>query len=190
MMRDEVAGDSRNNPSTAGFCSARLQAGTCSTPQCPPEGGRYNNQNRILRWNFPTRHILRAALFSCFGIAATVSFPAPARAWGCEGHQVIALLAEKHLTPDALATVKQILAASPIDPALSRYCKEGGTDPMADASTWPDDIRGQRPETAPWHYVDIPLGTTGRGAKHIVAKFCDPKESCVTLAISDQLAIF
>jgi hypothetical protein len=77
------------------------------------------------------------------------------------------------------------LAEGSIDPKLSRYCKQGGTDPLADASTWPDDIRGQRPDTAPWHYVDIPLGTKSRK----VEKFCDPKESCVTRAILDQLAI-
>ncbi|MGC2029149.1 MAG: S1/P1 nuclease, partial [Steroidobacteraceae bacterium] len=104
---------------------------------------------------------------------------------GCEGHQVIALLAEKHLTPHALAIEKKILVDSPIDPSLSRYCKEGGIDAMADAATWADDFRTQHPETGPWHYVDIPLGTTRRE----VEKFCDPKESCVTRAIADQLAI-
>jgi hypothetical protein len=80
---------------------------------------------------------------------------------------------------------KKILADGPIDPSLSRYCKEGGTDPLADASTWPDDIRGIRPEASPWHYIDVPRGTTHRE----VEKFCDPKEGCVTRAITDQLAI-
>jgi len=131
-----------------------------------------------------SRRLLRAGIFACLVFFAVVSLPASARAWGCEGHQVIALLAEKHLTPHALAMARKVLADSPIDPALSRYCKEGGSDPLADASTWPDDIRGQRPETAPWHYVDIPLGTTQRD----VEKFCDPKESCVTRAITEELA--
>jgi hypothetical protein len=116
---------------------------------------------------------------------AIVSLPAAARAWGCEGHQVVALLAEKHLTPHALAMAKKILADGPIDPKLSRYCKEGGADPLADASTWPDDIRPLRPDTPPWHYIDIPRGTTIRDLE----KFCDPKEGCVTHAIKDQLAI-
>jgi len=128
---------------------------------------------------------LRAAIFACLLISVVVSLPAPARAWGCEGHQVVALLAEKHLTPHALSMAKKILAEGPIDPSLSRFCKPGATDPLADASTWPDDMRGLRPETAPWHYVDIPLGTTRRE----VEKFCDPKEGCVTRAISDQLAV-
>lgn len=139
---------------------------------------------------FPSRHfsgvaLLRASAIAVAIVAGCLCLPAPAHAWGCEGHQVVALLAEMHLTPQALATAKQILADGPIDPNLSRFCKEGGNDPLADASTWPDDIRGQRPETAPWHYVDVPLGTTRRE----VEKFCDPKEGCVTRAILDQLAI-
>jgi uncharacterized damage-inducible protein DinB len=31
------------------FCSARLQAGTLKSSRCPPEGGRYINQNRVLK---------------------------------------------------------------------------------------------------------------------------------------------
>jgi hypothetical protein len=138
-----------------------------------------------LRRNSLPRRFLRASIFACLALFAVVSLPASARAWSCEGHQVIALLAKKHLTPHALAMANKILADSPIDPALSRYCKEGGIDALADASTWADDIRGLRPETAPWHYVDIPLGTTRRD----VEKFCEPREGCVTHAISDQLAV-
>jgi hypothetical protein len=135
---------------------------------------------------------IRTALLVFFAFAATVSLPETARAWGCEGHQVIALVAEKHLTPHALATVNQLLKDNPIDPSLSRFCKEGGIDPMADASTWADDFRTQHPETGPWHYIDIPLSTSSRGGakdiQKIIEKFCDPQESCVTRAIADQLA--
>ncbi|HEV2520909.1 MAG TPA: S1/P1 nuclease [Candidatus Acidoferrales bacterium] len=131
------------------------------------------------------RRFLRAGMLACLLLIAIVSLPAHARAWGCEGHQVVALLAEKHLTPHALSMAKKILAEGPIDPNLSRYCKEGRIDAMSDASTWPDDYRTQHPETAPWHYIDIPLGT----ARREVEKFCDPKESCVTRAITDQLAV-
>jgi hypothetical protein len=140
---------------------------------------------RCARHGARAQQIFRGTILACAAVFALVSLPTPARACGCEGHQVIALLAEKHLTPHALAMAKKILADGPIDPGLSRYCKNGGSDPLADASTWPDDIRGQRPETAPWHYVDIPLGTRRRE----VDKYCDPKESCVTHAIREQLAI-
>ena len=149
-------------------------------PRAAEEGLSGRRRRRGL-W---ARQFVGNAIFCCAVLFAFVSLPAPARAWGCEGHQVIALLAEKHLRPKALAKAKKILADGPVDPALSRYCKRGGSDPLADASTWPDDIRGQRPETAPWHYVDIPLGTKRRD----VEKYCDPKESCVTRAIREQLA--
>jgi hypothetical protein len=98
---------------------------------------------------------------------------------------VVALIAERNLTPHALAMVRQILRDGPIDPSLSRYCKEGPADPIADASTWADDIRALRPETAPWHYIDIPLGTSSRE----IAKFCPLAESCVTQAITNQLTV-
>jgi hypothetical protein len=120
-----------------------------------------------------------------FALAAMLGIPATAQAWGCEGHQVIALLAEQNLTPRALATAKRILAARPIDPALDRWCKQGGDDPMADASSWADDIRNSRPETAPWHYIDIPDGV----ARQDLAKFCSAPRSCVTQAIRDELTI-
>jgi nuclease S1 len=131
------------------------------------------------------RHFTRSAICAFLLVVAVVSLPSPARAWGCEGHQVIALLAEKHLSPHALALVNQILTDSPIDVSLNRYCKEGGVDALADSSTWADDFRTQHPETGPWHYIDIPLGTTQRD----IEKFCEPLEGCVTRAIADQLAI-
>jgi len=144
------------------------------------------------RFSFPLsrrisllRDFTRAAIFASLLSFSVMSLPTPARAWGCKGHQVVALLAEKHLTAHALAMAKKILADGPIDPSLSRFCKEGGTDPLADASTWPDDIRSIRPEASPWHYIDIPRGTKLRD----IEKFCDAKEGCVTRAIADDLAI-
>src|SRR5260370_41733442 len=56
---------------------------------------------------------------------------------------------------------------------------------MAGASAGADDIRAFGPETRPWHYIDIPLGKSQGG----IAKFCPLPESCVTQAITDQLAI-
>jgi hypothetical protein len=36
------------NSKSARFCSARLQASTFESSRCPPEGGGYTNQNRVL----------------------------------------------------------------------------------------------------------------------------------------------
>ena len=38
----------RENQESARSCSARLQAGTLESRTCPPEGGRYTNQNQVL----------------------------------------------------------------------------------------------------------------------------------------------
>src|ERR1035437_3336941 len=130
-----------------------------------------------------SRHARSVAIL-VFLASAFLCAPSAVWAWGCEGHQVVALIAERNLTPHALAMVKQILNDGPIDPSLDRYCKNGGVDAMADASTWADDIRNLRPETALWHFVDIPLGTSHGD----MAEFCGP-EGCVTRAITGQIAM-
>lgn len=62
--------------------------------------------------------------------------------WGPEGHRAIAMIAAKNLTPGARSKVGAML---------------GPYNSLAAVSTWADDIREEHPETAPWHYIDIPL---------------------------------
>lgn len=64
-----------------------------------------------------------------------------ASAWGGKGHRVVAMVAEARLTPDAREAVRSLI----------------GPSRLRDVAGWADDIRRDRPETAPWHYVDIPL---------------------------------
>ena len=125
--------------------------------------------------------LARLLLIAFFSIAIAPS----AKAWGCKGHQAIALIAESHMTPHARQVAMQILDATPIDPTLPRYCGPSGLDPFADASTWPDDIRKLRPETPPWHFIDIPRGAP----KSDIAKYCPPSTSCVTRALTEQVRI-
>ena len=47
------------------------------------------------------------------------SAPSLALAWGHEGHQVIALIAEKHMNQDALAKATNMLDGSAIDGVAS-----------------------------------------------------------------------
>jgi hypothetical protein len=108
-----------------------------------------------------------------------------ARAWGCEGHQIVAYLAEAHLSPRARTAALTILAASPIDPKLSRYCQPVSTDPFADASTWADDFRTQHPETGAWHFIDIPRGAH----KGPLAPYCPPATGCVVSALEAQARV-
>ena len=88
--------------------------------------------------------------------------------WGCEGHQIVALIASQHLTPEARTAVYQLLKDNPIDPSLARFCQPVATEPMADNSTWADDAkRGEK--TGTWHYLDIP-----RGGEHAeLMKYCE-----------------
>ena len=84
----------------------------------------------------------------------------PACGWWCEGHAVIALIARDHLSPATLERVNALLTSQPVDPTIRRFCQDRPLDPMADASTWADDVKKSE-QTGSWHYMDIPLG-----AKH------------------------
>lgn len=77
-----------------------------------------------------------------------VSFvPTRASAWGSEGHRIVAEIAEQHLTADTARQVRDLLAI------------ENATT-LADVASWADQVRPQRPETAPWHFVDIPISAS------------------------------
>ena len=128
---------------------------------------------------------LRSAFFrfAVFTLLALPIFASNAFAWGCKGHQTVALIAEKHLTPEARQFLDQLLRDNPIDPQLKRYCGNFAGSLLADSSTWPDDIRGTR-KNGPWHYIDIPRDA----ARAPLANYCGDS-GCVTQAIAEQLAI-
>src|SRR5215471_10833837 len=89
----------------------------------------------------------------------------PAFGWGPEGHSLVARLAAAHLTPAAAAKVQEILG-----PGVT----------MASVSSWADQVRNQRRETAPWHFIDIPIDQP-----HLdMARDC-PKEGCVISKIEE-----
>ena len=120
-------------------------------------------------------------------LAASLFSPSPTRAWGCKGHETVALIAEKHLSPEAKEFVFTLLKENPVDPNLKRYCGSAVNDPMGDASTWADDIRNER-HNGPWHYIDIPRGTTRSADGGDLAPYCGDA-GCVTEALTAQIAI-
>lgn len=72
-----------------------------------------------------------------------------ANAWGPIGHRVTGALAQPLLSPKAAKAVKAII----------------GTETLAEASTWPDEMRSDpsvfwRRTASPWHYVTVPEGKT------------------------------
>jgi hypothetical protein len=132
----------------------------------------YRIRATLSGWRFPLLAATFAVLWS-----ATPAFP-----WGCEGHRTIALIALKQLGPGAFTKVHQLLQGQPSDPTLPRLCPPSHLDPFVDVSTWADDIRDQRPETAPWHFMDIPL----KASRNKLSDFCSPA-GCVTRALQQQL---
>lgn len=75
------------------------------------------------------------------GIAiVSVLAPGPGRAWGADGHRLVAEHAQARLTPAARAEVARLLALEP-----------GAT--LASVSTWADETR--TPATAAWHFVNF-----------------------------------
>lgn len=130
------------------------------------------------------RHVVRRLVLAMISAVMLAALAVPAaQAWGCKGHQTVALIAEKHLTPEAKQFTQKLLTENPMDPKLNRYCGGATRDAIADASTWPDDVRGER-KNGSWHYIDIPRGSK-RGP---LQRFCG-KDGCITRAITEQIAI-
>jgi hypothetical protein len=117
-------------------------------------------------------------------VTAWLAPPRRVEAWGCEGHQIVALVAERHLGAAALARARQVLKGGPIDPGLKRGCSARGLDAFADASTWADDYRNVDESTAGWHFLDIPRGAD----RATIAQDC-PASGCLTSAIAAQVAL-
>jgi hypothetical protein len=72
-----------------------------------------------------------------------------------------------------------------VDPALRRFCSSSTLPAFVEVSTWADDIRNQRKETAGWHFIDIPLSAKRYEANDA----CPAASGCVTAAIRHQLDV-
>jgi nuclease S1 len=101
-------------------------------------------------------------------VLAIAVAPGAALGWGRTGHRVSARLTETLLTPATKAAIRDLLAPG---------------ESLADASTWPDEIRRARPETGPWHYVNVPITEKGYNPA-----FCQAQGSCVVGKIPEFLA--
>jgi hypothetical protein len=110
-------------------------------------------------WSFS----LRAFTILCLGLWPSI--PMAAFGWGQEGHRIVAAVATEQLRPRTLARLKDLLG-------------DGG---LVAVAHWADEIRKDRPETAPWHFVNIP----GHRHDYLAARDCvSPREGdCVIAAI-------
>jgi hypothetical protein len=80
----------------------------------------------------------------------------------------VASLGEDLLTPEARRELTTLL-----DPGTT----------LADVSTWADEVRASRPNTGPWHYVNIPRGAPGYNAQR------DCRRRCVVSALEQSLRL-
>ncbi|HXZ17128.1 MAG TPA: S1/P1 nuclease [Roseiarcus sp.] len=104
------------------------------------------------------------ALVLLFAIVPTV------RAWRPEGHSIVAEIAQRRLIPAAVAQVRQIL---------------GENASLASAGSWADDYRAVHPQTARWHFVDIPVSAQDYDEGRDCAS--SPEGDCVIHAIARNL---
>lgn len=94
-------------------------------------------------------HRSRSLLFLSF---LFLLLPHSLYAWGEAGHRIVADVAERFLDDPARRGIRALI----------------GEASLSSVADWADQIRGDRPETAPWHFVDIPFK----------ASRYDPKRDC------------
>ncbi|HYL10102.1 MAG TPA: S1/P1 nuclease [Candidatus Acidoferrales bacterium] len=70
---------------------------------------------------------------------------APLLAWGPKGHRMVGAIAQAHLGEAARRNIQALL----------------GNSDLASVANWADDIKGDRPQTFGWHFVDIPKNSSG-----------------------------
>src|SRR5690606_3361094 len=114
----------------------------------------------------PSTSLLLFCLLACTSAA---------HAWNGAGHRLVANLAEPHLSPEARAEVRRLLALE-------------GASGMADVASWADELRGSGGElgkrSSGWHFVN--MAEDGRAFD--AARHC-PDGNGVVAAIRDQAAI-
>jgi S1/P1 Nuclease len=84
--------------------------------------------------------------------------------WGPEGHQVVATVAEDRLDETTKVIIQSLL----------------GNNHRCSIASWADAVRNSSRETGPWHYVNIPLGST-----YSATRDCALLQSCVVLKIDE-----
>jgi hypothetical protein len=114
----------------------------------------------------------------------------PAFAWARAGHEVVALIAERLISPETQAKVRQLLA-------------KGGDKDLVSVACWADEVvlasRGEGPlsgnpeaqefntkfpKSRTWHFINLPLGTV---SFEEVSKFTSPDDIVHAIGRSIQV---
>ncbi|MGH9567268.1 MAG: S1/P1 nuclease, partial [Candidatus Angelobacter sp.] len=120
-------------------------------------------------------------------VVCVCGFQSRSYGWGCSGHEIIALIAERQLGPNAQQQVQALLGENALyAPDLSRFCVHTSLSAglMPFYSTWADDFREQDEETAVWHFWNVPIQAATPPA---ASQFCN--HGCVVQAIQKQVTL-
>jgi len=98
---------------------------------------------------------------ACIELLVALVCPGFSQAWGPVGHETVAYIAQDRLSPSTLKKVQAII---------------GREDDLASVANWADQIRLSQPETAPWHFIDLPIRQDIQTGD--VQNFC-PNNDCV-----------
>lgn len=135
-------------------------------------------------------HALRRVLaFSLASLCLAAALGAEAFGWGDKGHRAAARVAAQGLTNAAKGAAGGLLAD---DPFLAD-CKQRNIptatlqDKLACFAVWADKVRGDRPYTRQWHFVDIPRDA----AQYVAARDCaaSVEGDCVIQEIERAFAV-
>lgn len=86
-------------------------------------------------------------------------------AWGQDGHSIVSEIAQRRLDKTARDRVDQLL----------------GHGSLASVASWADDVKFlDRPETKPWHFVNIPLSSASYQPQRDCAA-----DNCIIAALRD-----
>jgi nuclease S1 len=91
----------------------------------------------------------------------------PAWGWGAAGHRTVARIAQVHLNNRAIAEIAKLLEEN---------------ESIVSVSSWADEVRPKRKESAPWHYINIPVWTP----KGDWAPYC-PAEGCIARKVKELI---
>ncbi len=104
----------------------------------------------------------------CFAMILCLASIHEAMAWGQEGHSIVAEIAQRQVKPSTRAEIDKLL--------------HHGT--LASVASWADDIKfTERPETKPWHFVDIPLKNNTYTAADCVDETTHTPDDCLVSAL-------
>lgn len=103
-------------------------------------------------------------------LVAVAALPSPAFAWGSDGHRIVCAIAWDAMRPSTRNRIELLLDLK-------------GKEAFADACNWADEYRSHHPETAPWHFVNVPVGKR----RVDVDRDCAEPASCIVVQIGRHL---